>query len=248
LLLEVKGLRKNFGEVRAVDGVDLAIESGTFTSIVGPNGAGKTTFINLLTGHFKPDSGRIIFNGRDVSRLPPHDRCKLGIARSFQLVSIFDEFSVLDNIRIAISSISGKSRRIFSSFEADRDVKRMAEEVLETFKLLDKRDILARDLSHGDRKLLDVAMAFALRPRLILLDEPTSGVSNVEKGPIMETLKKAIGEGGLTAVIVEHDMDVVFTYSDRVLVMHQGKVIADGKPDIIRKEEQVMDILLGASR
>lgn len=245
-LLQTINLRKYFGEVKAVDGVALAFEGGTFTSIVGPNGAGKTTFINLLTGHFKPDSGRVIFNGLDVTKLSPHDRSKLGIARSFQLVSIFDEFSVLDNVRIAITSISGKSKRLFSAFEADGDVRRRAEGVLETFNLLDKKDLLARDLSHGDRKLLDVAMAFSLQPKLILLDEPTSGVSSVEKGPIMDILKRAISEWGLTAVIVEHDMGVVFKYSDRVVVMHQGKVLADDKPDIIRREEEVMDVLLGA--
>jgi len=242
-LLAVEGLRKSFGDHRAVDGVDFSIEAQRLISLVGSNGAGKTTLVNLITGFLQPDEGRIVFDGQDVTRLPVYGRIKAGIARSFQLVNLFDALSVLDNVRLAIFSRDNKINQVMRLAERDRAAEAEAREVIGEFGLADKWSVAASGLAQGERKLLDVAVAYALRPKLILLDEPTSGVGTREKSFIMDRVEAVVRSGGLSAVIVEHDMDIVFKYSDRIVMMHEGRVLAEGTPQEIVRDERVAAML-----
>ncbi|MDR7483551.1 MAG: ABC transporter ATP-binding protein [Armatimonadota bacterium] len=244
-LLVTEHLHKRFGETRAVDDVSLTIHPRELVSLVGANGAGKTTLVNLVSGLLAPDSGRIVFQGADVTYQPVPQRIRAGIARSFQLVNLFDQLTALDNVRLAVFARDGKIRTATALAERDAAARDEAMAILEQFGLLPKWHLPAASLAQGERKLLDVAVAYALRPQLILLDEPTSGVGTREKGRIMDTVSGVCREGGLTAVIVEHDMDIVFTYSDRIVVMHQGQILADGPPQQIREDERVATTLLG---
>jgi branched-chain amino acid transport system ATP-binding protein len=246
-LLETIDLKRYFGETRAVDNVNLKIEEHEFVSLVGPNGAGKTSLINVISALLAPESGRIIFKGEDITRLSVTQRVKAGIARSFQLVNLFDDLTTFDNVALAIFSRQGKTAHLGSLAHLDHEVTSEAVAILDQFALGPKRGDSARDLSQGERKLLDVALAYSLRPKLLFLDEPTSGVSTRDKGQIMDTIASVVRAEGITAVIVEHDMDVVFKYSDRIVVMAQGAVLAQGTPDEIRSNEQVAMILLGSS-
>ena len=246
MILRAEGLRKLYGEVCALDGVSLAINAGEFVSIIGPNGAGKSTLINVLTGVLRPTAGVVTFKGRDVSGLGPARLARLGIARSFQLVQIFPDLTVLETLQAAVVSRLGRGTRLFASLAADREVQEGAIEVAELFGLGEKRHVPAKQLPQGDKKLLDVASAFALRPELILLDEPTSGVSTADKTTIMESLVSASKRIGVQAIIqVEHDMDIVFAYSDRIIVLHEGRVLADGPPAAIAADRRVVDTVLG---
>lgn len=244
-ILKVVSLSKYFGEVKAVDGVSLSIEGGSIVSIIGPNGAGKTTLLNLISGHFRPDSGRIFFEGKDITHLPPHKRSKVGIGRAFQLVNLFENFTVRENVSIAIASRLGITRKVFSIFDRDRNLRALTDEVLSLFNLSEKADYKARDLSHGERKLLDVAIAASLNPKLLLLDEPTSGVSTADKEPIMVVLKEILKKKGITAIMVEHDLSVVRNHSERVIVMHEGRVLADGTPELVSSDQKVIEVLIG---
>jgi branched-chain amino acid transport system ATP-binding protein len=246
-LLETVDLKKYFGETRAVDDVSLSIAQGEFISLVGPNGAGKTSLCNVVSAYYAPDSGKILFNGVDVTQFSVTERVRTGIARSFQLVNLFDDLTAFDNVALAIFSREGKTRNFAMLAQSDSEVNAEADAVLTQFGLISKRDIMARGISQGERKLLDVAMAYALRPKLLFLDEPTSGVSTRDKGQIMETIASVVRGEGITAVIIEHDMDVVFKYSDRIVVMHQGAILAQGTPDAIRNNEQVAMILIGSA-
>jgi branched-chain amino acid transport system ATP-binding protein len=246
-LLETIHLKKYFGDTRAVDDVNFTVAEGEFVSLVGPNGAGKTSLCNVVSAYLAPDSGQILFKGQDVTDASVTERVKAGIARSFQLVNLFDDLSAFDNVALAIFSREGKTRNLASLAHFDRAVSDETATVLDQFGLSGKRGERARDLAQGERKLLDVALAYALRPKLLFLDEPTSGVSTRDKGQIMDTIASVVRGEGITAVIIEHDMDVVFKYSDRIVVMHQGAILAQGVPDEIRKNEQVAMILLGSS-
>jgi branched-chain amino acid transport system ATP-binding protein len=246
-LLETVHLKKYFGETRAVDDVSLTIADGEFISLVGPNGAGKTSLCHAVSGFLRPDSGQIIFKGQDVTRATVPERVRAGIARSFQLVNLFDDLTAYDNVALAIFSREGKTRNMAKLAHLDRAVIEEADTVLGQFGLAGKRNELVRGLAQGERKLLDVALAYALRPKLLFLDEPTSGVSTRDKGQIMDTIASVVRGEGITAVIIEHDMDVVFKYSDRIVVMHQGAVLAEGSPDAIRNNQEVAMILIGSS-
>ena len=246
-LLETSGLVKQFGEFRAVDHVDFRVREGEVLALIGSNGAGKTTLVNLISGLLRPDEGRILFRGADVTQQSVHERIAAGIARSFQLVNLFDQLSALDNVALAIFSRQKKTRKLFTLAEADRPVWQEAIEILATFRMEPKARVLAGGLSQGERKLLDVAVAYALRPKLLFLDEPTSGVSTREKSPIMDTISSVVRSEGISAAIIEHDMDVVFSYSDRIVAMHQGTILADGTPDEIRRDERVLTTLIGTA-
>jgi len=243
--LFAKGLRKSFGETHAVDGVDFRVEKEEIVSLVGSNGAGKTTLLNLLSGLLMPDAGQITFGDADITALSVGDRIRAGIARSFQLVNLFDQLSVLDNIRLTIFSREGTTRHPLRLAERDTRTKSEAMEILRAFGLESKSESPAAGLAQGERKLLDVAVAYALRPKVILLDEPTSGVGTREKGTIMDVIAQVVRERSLAAVIVEHDMDIVFKYSARIVMMHQGSVLADGTPEQIRADARVATALLG---
>ena len=247
-LLVTKNLVKYFGDTHAVDHVDFTVKEREVLALIGSNGAGKTTLVNLISGLFPPDSGRILFRGQDVTRESVHGRIRAGIARSFQLVNLFDQLSVLDNVALTIFSRAGKTRRLASLASADHAVWDEALEVLRLFGLEPKARMLAGGVSQGERKLLDVAIAYALRPKLLFLDEPTSGVSTREKTPIMDTVTSVVRSTGISAAIIEHDMDVVFNYSDRIVAMHQGTILADGTPDEIRRNEAVTTTLIGTTR
>ncbi len=244
-LLRTEALKKHFGETRAVDGVDFTVNEGEFLSLVGTNGAGKTTLVNLISAFLLPDSGRIFIGDRDITHASVEERIRAGIARSFQLVNLFDDLSVLDNVALAIFARERKTKRILTLAERDAAVSREASDLLGEFGLGGKSEGRAGGLAQGERKLLDVAVAYALRPRLLFLDEPTSGVSTRDKAQIMDTVSAVVRGGGITAVVIEHDMDVVFKYSDRVVVMHEGRFLADGPPEAIRRNSDVAKYLLG---
>jgi branched-chain amino acid transport system ATP-binding protein len=247
-LLQTVQLTKYFGDTHAVDHVDFSVREGEVLALIGSNGAGKTTLVNVISGLIEPDSGSIRFLESDVTQASIHEKIAVGIARSFQLVNLFDKLSALDNVALSIFSRQGKTRRLFALADADAQVRSEARGILDQFGLLPKAAVMAGGLSQGERKLLDVAVAYALKPKLLFLDEPTSGVSTREKAPIMDIITHVVRSERITAVIIEHDMDVVFTYCPRIVAMHQGAILADGTPDEIRNNEQVTANMLGTDR
>jgi len=249
VILEAREVRKFYGEFCALDGVSLAVGEGEFVSIIGPNGAGKSTLLNVLTGTTRPSAGTVRFKGREVAGIGPVARARLGMARSFQLIQIFPELTVLETLQAAVASRLGHGTRLWRSLAGDRPVQEGALEAAELFRLADKRHVLASTLPQGDKKLLDVASAFALRPEIILLDEPTSGVSTADKHEIMEILVAAARRIGCQAIIqVEHDMDIVFGYSHRIIALHQGRVLADATPAAIKENTLVVDTMIGRAK
>jgi branched-chain amino acid transport system ATP-binding protein len=246
MILAARDVTVFYGDVCALAGVSLAVRDGEFLSIIGPNGAGKSTLINVLTGVLHPTSGDVRFNDRDVRGIGPVALARLGMARSFQLVHIFPDLTVLETLQAAVVSRLGRGTRLFASLAGDRQVQEQALEVAELFGLADKRHAASKHLPQGDKKLLDVASAFALRPEIILLDEPTSGVSTADKTAIMEILVTASRRIGCRAIIqVEHDMDIVFGYSHRIVALHGGPILADGTPDEIRARADVVATVVG---
>ena len=246
ILLRTVDLRKQFGETKACDGVNFVVNKGEFISLVGSNGAGKTSLVNLISAQLKPDSGQILFEDKDITFASVHERIKAGIARSFQIVNLFDALSVFDNVALSVFTREGKTAKIATLAEHDQAVRDETFDVLGQFGLRDKSSVPAGGLAQGERKLLDVAVAYALRPKLLFLDEPTSGVSTRDKTQIMDTVSSVVRAGAVTAVVIEHDMDVVFRYSDRIVMMHEGRFLADGTPEEIKANKDVASILLGA--
>jgi branched-chain amino acid transport system ATP-binding protein len=246
VILEAREIRQFYGDFCALDGVSLTVEAGQLVSIIGPNGAGKSTLINVLTGLLRPSAGTVRFKGRDIRGVGPVRLARLGLARSFQLVQIFPELTVLETLQAAAVSRLGRGRRLLRSLDADGEVRQDAEHVAELFGLGEKLHAPSRTLPQGDKKLLDVAAAFALRPEAILLDEPTSGVSTRDKTAVMEMLVRASRGIGVQAILlVEHDMDIVFGYSDRIVALQQGRVLADTTPAGLRADETVLAAVVG---
>ena len=245
-ILQATAVQKFYGAFCALDGVSLAISEGEHVSIIGPNGAGKTTLVNVLTGVVPPSAGMVLFKGHDIGHLNSVRLSRLGMARSFQLINIFPQLSVRETIALAAVSRLGIGGRIFARLRGNDAVWEIVERVSGLFGFSSKLEQPAKNLSQGDKKLLDVASAFALNPDIILLDEPTSGVSTAEKSAIMQVLVRAAKETGIKAIIqVEHDMDIVFGYSSRIIAVHNGKVLADGNPEMIRAREDVMAMVVG---
>jgi branched-chain amino acid transport system ATP-binding protein len=245
-LLEAVDVTKRYGDVVALAGVSLGVREGEFVSIIGPNGAGKTTLVNVLTGLTPPTGGAVLFKGTDVAGAGPVRLARLGLARSFQLVHVFPGLTVEDTIAVAVVGRRGRGRRLLASLRADTEVRDRARGVAELFGLADRISRPACTLPQGDKKLLDVASAFALEPEIIVLDEPTSGVSTADKHAVMEVLVGAAGRMGIRAIVqVEHDMDIVFGYSDRIVALHAGRVLADGTPAAIRADAEVVAAVLG---
>jgi len=244
-LLRTEGLRKCFGDLAAVDGVNLNLEADVLTSIIGPNGAGKTTLINLLTGNISPDSGKVFFKGVDITKMPTDKRVKRGICRSFQIMNIFPRLTVFKNVQLPVLSVLNKSLKPFSRLDDHRDAVAEVERILKEVGLWEKKDLLAGELSHGDQRLLEISMAIAAKPELCFLDEPSSGMNPVERVKVLELIKSLSTEREVTFTIVEHDMDVVFSLSERIIVMNRGKIIADGEPAQIRENKEVRDVYLG---
>jgi branched-chain amino acid transport system ATP-binding protein len=246
-LLETTKLTKYFGDTHAVDAVDFRVGEGEVLALIGSNGAGKTSLVNLISGLFQPDSGKILLRGADVTTLSVHERIKAGIARSFQIVNLFDQLTLLDNVALSIFARQDMTRYFWSLADRFDAVWQEALEILRQFGLERTRAIVAGGISQGERKLLDVAVAYALRPKLLFLDEPTSGVSTRDKAQIMDIVTSVVRSQRITAVIIEHDMDIVFRYSDRIVVMHEGKILADGTPEEIRRNDNVTRTLLGVA-
>jgi branched-chain amino acid transport system ATP-binding protein len=245
-LLEAVDVRKFYGDYCALDGVTLTIEPGQFVSIIGPNGAGKTTLVNVLTGLTAPTSGSVRFKGDDVAGAGVARLARLGIARSFQLVSIFPALTVGETLAVAVLTRLRRTARMLDRLRGDARLRAAVAEAAELFGLAGKLGRPARTLPQGDKKLLDVASAFALRPEIIVMDEPTSGVSTADKTAIMEVLVGAARRVGVKAIVqVEHDMDIVFGYSDRIVALHQGRILADGPPDAIRADADVVATVVG---
>ena len=245
-LIEARDVVKLYGDVVALDGVSLAVREGEFVSIIGPNGAGKTTLVNVLSGLGKPSSGRVTFKGVDVAGIGPVRLVRLGLARSFQLVNIFPGLTVAETLAVTVVSRLGRGRRLLASLARDAEVRAQVGDVAALFGFADRLSCLAGTLPQGDKKLLDVAGAFALHPDVILLDEPTSGVSTRDKHAIMEVLVAAAKRIAIKAIIqVEHDMDIVFGYSDRIVALHGGRLLADGTPAEIRADTHVVTTVLG---
>ena len=246
MILRAEGVRMFYGDFCALDGVSLAINVGEFVSIIGPNGAGKSTLINVLTGTLRPSAGTVLFKERDISGIGPVRLARLGMARSFQLVQIFPDLTVIETLQAAVVSRLNRGSRLFGSLSRDREIQEGALAIADLFGLAEKAHTPAKHLPQGDKKLLDVASAFALYPEIILLDEPTSGVSTRDKHAIMEILVSASRQLGIKSIIqVEHDMDIVFGYSDRIIALHQGRVLADGTPDEIKADEEVVNTVVG---
>jgi branched-chain amino acid transport system ATP-binding protein len=244
-LLEIRRLHKAFGRVVTANGIDLKIEKGVLTSIIGPNGAGKSTLINMLSGSLKVDSGEILLDGRDITELPIHKRIRLGLCRSFQVVNVFPELTVFDNIQIPVLAVQKRATRLFRSVSREKSVHKEVDQVLKRVGLENRAHILANALSHGDQRLLEVGIALAVRPKLLFLDEPTAGMNPVERVKVLENIKQLSAEGKTTFVIVEHDMDIVFSLSDRVVVLHHGDIIGDGTTDEIQNSRRVKEVYLG---
>ena len=245
-LIETVGVSKTYGSFVALDGVSLAVASGELLSIVGPTGAGKTTLVNVLTGLLKPTSGTVRFKGQDIAGIGPVLLAKRGMARAFQLVHIFPALTVAQTIGVAVVSQASKSFRLFSSVATDAALRSRVREVAAIFGLDSKLDTESRLLSQGDKKLLDIASAFALTPEVILLDEPTSGVSSGDKHGIMRTLMEAAKQAGVQAIIlVEHDMDLVAQYSTRIVAMKEGKVLADLPPNEFFNDPAIVAAVVG---
>ena len=242
-ILEAAGISKHFGGLMANDDVSFAVEEGNITSIIGPNGAGKTTLFNLLTGLYKPDGGRILFEGRDISGLPIYKIVSLGIARSFQILNIFNEISPADNIRLAVQFRKKRSLNFFRSAKKFEDINKETDVVLEEIGLSSVKNLPTKNLSYGDKRVLEIGIAMASKPKLLLMDEPTSGLSTSETGRIKEFIKKISAQ--LTVVVIEHDMDIVLTVSDVIIVLHQGRVIAQGAPEEIKANDEVQEAYLG---
>jgi branched-chain amino acid transport system ATP-binding protein len=242
-LLEVIGLRKVFGALVATDNVMLDVRAGETHAVIGPNGAGKTTLIGQLAGNLRPDGGRIRFGGKEITHMPAHGRARLGLARSFQITSIYREFSALDNVALAVQACAGHSFRFWRPARQDRALIEPALEILEKVGLRQVRHTLAANLSHGEHRQLEIAMALAARPRLLLLDEPVAGMGAEESQRMIGFLGTL--KGSTTIILVEHDMDAVFTLADRISVLVYGKIIATGTPAEIRANREVRAAYLG---
>jgi ABC-type branched-subunit amino acid transport system ATPase component len=242
-LLRVEGLNKRFGGLKAVDGVSLSVLEGRRHAVIGPNGAGKSTLFNLLTGQIRPDSGKVVFGGVDITGRRPHQLSRFGIGRAFQITNIFPKLTVLQNLQYSMLAHRGDTVRPFG--RADRRYRGEAMQLLEAVGLGPSAMLNAGLLSHGDQRALELAISLALGTRLLLLDEPTAGMSPYETKRAMELVNGVVAQQGLTLLFCEHDMDIVFGIADVVTVMHQGRVLAEGAPEAIRSNPEVQKIYLG---
>ena len=242
-LLAIEGLTKRFGGVTASDDVNLAVPEGELHAIIGPNGAGKTTLIGQLTGELAPQAGRIQFAGRDITRLAVWQRSLLGLARSFQITSLFLGFTALDNVALAVQAHAGHSFRFWREVRKDLELREPARAALQRVGLAGRADIIAANMSHGEHRQLEIAMALATKPRMLLLDEPMAGMGAEESARMVALLRELKRE--VTILLIEHDMDAVFALADRISVLVYGRVIASGAPAIIRANPDVRRAYLG---
>jgi branched-chain amino acid transport system ATP-binding protein len=244
-LLQVENVSKHFGNLVAVDGVSMTVEAGELRAIIGPNGAGKTTFFNLISGFLTPTAGHILFDGEDVTRMLPAQRVWRGIARTFQVTEIFPELTVRENLRIAVEVAAGYRLRAWISPEADGKVRARVDRLMTMSGLTSKAERLVGELSHGDQRATEIMMALALKPRLLLLDEPTAGMGERETYEITQLIYKLHRDQKMTIVLIEHDMRVVFHLADRIMVLAEGHLLAEGTPREIAANEAVQAAYLG---
>lgn len=244
-ILQAKDLHVTFNGVKAADGVNLEINDGEFLAVIGPNGSGKTTLLNLCTGYVKPGSGSVHLDGRDITHLSPRAIARRGVARAFQIPQLFSDQSVIDNMMLALAAKDGLWTMARPLDRSDRRAEAVA--LLDLFGLSGDCNRISSTLPEGHRKLIDIAIALALKPRLLLLDEPTSGVSALERFPLMEALMGALRQRNITALFVEHDMDVVARYARRVLVWNTGRVMAQGHPDQVLNDPEVRRSVVGVA-
>lgn len=245
-VLEVRDLHKDFGGLQVLLGIDLSLMEGDRHAIIGPNGAGKSTLFNLITGKYVPTRGKILFDGRDITGLPPHRIARLGMARSFQITNIFRSMTVFQNVRNAVLSRKGIRYQILSKLSGLSSVNEEVDYILSQIDLLDRKHVLAGELAHGQQRALEIGLTLAMDPKLILLDEPTAGMSSSESRETVELIERVTK--GRTLVIVEHDMDVVFRIARHITVICYGKVLASGPPEEIRNDQRVKDAYLGEER
>ena len=243
VLLKIEGLTKRFGGVVASDGVLLDVYLGELHAIIGPNGAGKTTLIGQLTGELAPNSGRIHFDGQDITALPVYRRSALGLARSFQITSLFLDFTALDNVALAVQAHAGHSFRFWRNARLETELRQPARAMLERVGLGDRADAVVANLSHGEHRQLEIAMALATKPRMLLLDEPMAGMGPEESARMVATLCELKRE--LTILLIEHDMEAVFALADRITVLVYGRVVATDQPAAIRANAEVRHAYLG---
>jgi len=244
-LLEVSNVSKSFGSLVAVRDVSLAVAPGELRAVIGPNGAGKTTFFNLISGLFAPSAGTIVFDGQDITRLVPHRRVALGMARTFQITEIFPELSIAENVRIGVEVASGFRLRPWLRRAENTAIKERIAEILALTNLSGKADRIVGELSHGDQRAAEISMALTLKPRILLLDEPTAGMGDQETYEVTSLIRRLHREQGYTIVLIEHDMRVVFNLADRIMVLDQGAVLAQGTPQEIAANETVQAAYLG---
>jgi branched-chain amino acid transport system ATP-binding protein len=242
--LSLSGLSKEFGGLRAVDGVSLTVGAGERRAIIGPNGAGKTTLFSLISGETRPSDGRIALFGHDVTRDPPHRRAGLGLARTYQITNLFPRLTALDNCLLAVQALTPAKFHLHRGMRRYPAFFERARSVLEAVGLADKESEAVRNLSHGEQRQLEIALALAGSPKLLLLDEPTAGLSPAESHAMTALLKKL--DPAITLLVIEHDMDVAFALTDRITVLHYGKVVADGLAHDVRSNALVQEIYLGA--
>jgi branched-chain amino acid transport system ATP-binding protein len=242
-MLQVEAVNKSFEDFMAVSGANLTVGKGEIVAVIGPNGAGKTTLFNLITGALKRERGKIIFKNEDISELPPYEICKKGISRSYQIVNIFPRLTLFKNVQVAVLSQQRKSRKLFQP--AENMVVTETKDILESVGLLDKAHGVAGALSHGDQKILEIAIALGNEPELLILDEPTAGMSPEETSATMELVRRLAQMRGLTILFCEHDMDIVFSIAQSIMVMHQGRTLIQGKPEEVRNNLFVQEAYLG---
>jgi branched-chain amino acid transport system ATP-binding protein len=242
-VLRVKGLSKRFGGVYSLQDVSFGVSVGERLAIIGPNGAGKTTLFNVLAGQLSATDGRVYFFGREITRLPPHRRARLGIARSFQISNLFFNLSVLDNTLLAIQGKRGRSFQMFRAIETYSDMFEKAETLLSTTDLWGKKDDLVRNMSHGEQRNLEIILSLASQPKVLLLDEPTAGLTEGESANIFKILSSLGAES--TVLFVAHDMDLVLNAADRIIVLHYGQIIAEGTPKEIETDPKVKEVYMG---
>jgi branched-chain amino acid transport system ATP-binding protein len=242
-LLEIEAVTKRFGGVVASDAISLALPAGELHAIIGPNGAGKTTLIGELTGEIAPDAGRVRFGGRDITALPVYRRSQIGLARSFQIASLFLDFTALDNVALAVQAHAGHSFRFWHDARRETALREPARAALARVGLAERADVPVADLSHGERRQLEIGMALATRPRLLLLDEPMAGMGADESARLVDALRRL--KGNITILLIEHDMDAVFALADRISVLVYGRIIASGDCAAIRADPAVRRAYLG---
>ncbi len=242
-MLQVKQVAKAFSGFQAIAKADLTVPKGQVVAVIGPNGAGKSTLFNLITGHLRPDKGHILFKGEEIGGLSAHDICRKGVARSFQLINIFPRLNTFENVQVAVLARYRKTNKLFTP--ARKLVVEETNDVLHKLGLIPYRERLCNSLSYGDQKVLELAIALGSQPEILLLDEPTAGMSPEETRTIVKLIKNLAQNEGLTILLTEHDMDLVFDVAERLMVLHQGQTIAEGSPEEVRRDKAVQNAYLG---